>query len=81
MADVQKPSVITSTLSMLACWSVVMFTLAGGYVGYHLAHGLDEKTAIAIMAPFTSLLTGFGMSYLTARGRDAHNAEKPPSAP
>lgn len=64
----EKPSFMTSTLSILALWSVVAFTFAGYGVGYALArHMIDEKTAMLIMAPFGTLLTGFGMSYLTAR--------------
>ena len=63
----EKPSLFSSTLTILAVWSVAWFTFAATYVGIRLAHGMEEKLATVILAPFASLLTGFGMSYLTAR--------------
>ena len=64
------PSVMSSTLSMLACWSVACFTCAAVGVGCYLGNGGDKETAALIMTPFGTLLTGFGMSYLTARKPD-----------
>ena len=62
-----KPSLCSSTLSLMAVWSVVAFTVAAGGVGWGLAHGLEKEVAAIVMAPFATLLSGFGMSYLTAR--------------
>ena len=66
MAD-SKPSITSSTLTMLAVWSVVWFTLAAAYVGVRLAQGMEDKIAALILAPFATLLSGFGMSYLAVR--------------
>ena len=63
----EKPSVTSSTLTMLAVWSVVMFTLAASSVGWYLAHGGDKEMAALIMTPFSVLLNGFGMAYLAVR--------------
>lgn len=72
-----KPSFCTSTLSILAVWSVVAFTLAAFAVGAGITFGkLDERSAILIMTPFGTILTGFGMSYLTAR---KNNGNPPPA--
>lgn len=62
-----KPSICSSTLTMLAVWSVIWFTLAAAYVGVRLAHGMEDKIAALILAPFATLLSGFGMSYLAVR--------------
>ena len=72
-----KPSITQSTLTMLAVWSVIWFTAAAGYVGVKLAHGLDEKLAAIILAPFATLLSGFGMSYLAVRRQNG----SPPTEP
>lgn len=79
VAEMSKPSFLSSTLSILAVWSVAAFTLAACGVGWGLGHGLDKEIAGVIMAPFTILLSGFGMSYLTARR--AGNGTPPASPP
>lgn len=71
----------SSTLSLMAAWSVVAFTLAASCVGYGLAKGMEKEIAAVIMAPFSLLLTGFGMSYLTARKTGNGGANGIPEAP
>ena len=75
----EKPSILTSTLTMMAAWSVVAFTLASSYVGVRLANGLDKEVAALILAPFATLLSGFGMSYLTARKTNNGGPDAKPS--
>ena len=82
MANESKPSILSSTLTMLAVWSVIWFTLASAYVGVRLAHGMEDKIAALILAPFATLLSGFGMSYLAVRktgNGGSSNAQTPQS--
>jgi len=73
-----KPSWQTSTLTLMAIWSLVTFTLAAAAVGWKVAHGMDKETATIILSPFVTILTGFGMSYLTARKPGNGQPPEPP---